>query len=800
MLHDLLMAWRRAVRAPLLSLTLVGVLAVGIGATATMVSVLDTLLWRPVAMPSPGQLVKLTTVGADGELRYFPLPLAEGLTRASLPVRSLCAFSGPKIATRVDGRFLQANAAYMTAGCADVTGVPPIMGRWFTATEAPLTGRGQALAVITDRFWKRMFDSAPQVLGRAVDVEEGRVTVVGVLPPRFDGFDKDTATDIIMPFGAFEPSGASWMLFGRLQPGSSLDALRARLGVVWPGIVKDKATSAPNPAEASHLSVLAEPGAAGWSVLGRLYAPTLRLVTALALLLLALTCINASGLLATKVASHQDEIASMRALGASGWRIARQIVAEAVVVVGAGAALGVAIAFGATRTFPSLLPWGIMPWTIDFTPDTRVLAAVAASCVVVTLLVATVPVWLATRGERFLQGRRAVTRRTSRWGNAMLVVQLATTIVLLFACALLVRSFTGLTHVDRGFRPERLLSVRVLPTPGGHRELNQQEYYPKLLSSLAALQGVESAGFARYFGTIYAQLPPEPVDLVSSAPLHTVAALEYVSPNFFATIGTPILRGRDVAWSDRPDTTKVALVSASLAHDLDAQSDVVGRSIDFGADTPRQRLQIVGVVGDISVGNYRENAVKLVFVPAVQANEATYPTFQLRTSGNPLSLVPAVTKVVETAGREYVQRVAHVDDMFSNGLVEQRMAAVVSTWAAILGTVLAALGLYALLTHSVAARSRELGVRLALGATPRDVGGLILRHMLQLALASVVVGAPAALLGSRILKSLMFGVSTGDRVTLALAVGTVVLAGLAASTLPIARARRVDPVDLLRVE
>jgi hypothetical protein len=336
--------------------------------------------------------------------------------------------------------------------------------------------------------------------------------------------------------------------------------------------------------------------------------------------------------------------------------------------------------------------------------------------------------------------------------------------------------------------------------PGGHRDLNQQEYYPKLLSSLAALRGVESAGFARYFGTIYAQLPPQPVDLVSSAPVHTVAALEYVSPNFFSTIGTPIVRGRDVAWSDRPDTTKVALVSASLAHDLEAQGDIVGRLIDFGADSSRQRLQIVGVVGDISLGNYRETAVKLVFVSAVQANEATYPTFQLRTSGNPLSLVPAVTKVVESAGREYVQRVAAVDDMFSNGLVEQRMAAVVSAWAAILGTVLAALGLYALLTHSVTARSRELGVRLALGATRRNVGELILRHTLKLVLASAVIGAPAAVLGSKVLESLMFGISTGDRATLALAVGTVVLVGLAASILPIARARRVDPADLLRAE
>jgi hypothetical protein len=289
MLHDLAMAWRRAVRAPLLSLTLVAVLGVGIGATATMVSVLDTLLWRPVAMPNPDELVQVTTVGSDGEQRAFPFVLAGAVTRATLPIRAWCAFSGPKIATRVDGRFLQANAAHMTSGCAGVTGGAPVIGRWFTVTEAPVTGRGQAVAVITDRYWKRMFDSAPNVLERAVSLDDGPVTVIGVLPASFEGFDKDTATDIIMPFGIFEPSAASWSLIGRLQPGFSVEALRVQLSALWPAIIKDAAPSAPDPAEASHLSVHIKSGAAGFSLLGRLYAPTLRLVTALAALLLVLT-------------------------------------------------------------------------------------------------------------------------------------------------------------------------------------------------------------------------------------------------------------------------------------------------------------------------------------------------------------------------------------------------------------------------------------------------------------------------------------------------------------------------------
>ena len=800
MLHDLVTSLRRAVRTPLFSITLIGVLGVGIGATATMVSVLDTLLWRPVAMPQPNELVAITTVLPDGAPRGVPLASAERVTRAALPVDAWCAYSGPEFATRVDGRLMPAGGALMSAGCVNVTRVAPVMGRWFTAAEAPVTGRGHALAIITDRYWKRMFNSVPDVLGRTVRLDDGTVTVIGVLPASFSGFDKDVADDIITPFGVFEPSTVGWELIGRLRPGTSLDALRAQVTTVWPDIIKDTSASAPNPTEAAQLQVRVQSAAAGFSLFRRLYAASLGSVTTLAVLLLVLTCINASGLLATKVASHRDEILVMRALGASGWRIGRQLLAEAFIVASVACGVGIVIAYGATRAFRALLPWGNMPWTIEFTPDSRILATVAGACLVVTVLITIVPAWLATRAERVVQASRTVTRRPSRWSDAMLMGQLAATVVLVFACGLLVRSFTSLAHVDRGFDSERLLSVRLLPAPGGHQNLNQPEYYPQLLQKFAALPSVESVGFARYFGTINAQLPPEPIALVSSTPVHAAGAMEYVSPNFFATIGVPILRGRDVAWTDLPDTTKVALVSESLARDLDVRADVVGRSIDFGSDTPRQRFQIVGIVGNISLGNYRENAVKLVFVPALQANEATYPTFHLRTSGEPLALVPAVTKIVEAAGREYVQRAARVDDMFSNGLIAERMAAVVSIGAATLGAALAALGLYALLTHSVAMRTREIGIRMAVGAAPRSIGGLILRHFLGLVLGGVVVGVPAALMGSAVLRSLIFGVSTTDGVTLAVAVGIVVVAGAAASAVPIVRASRVDPVRLLRAE
>jgi predicted permease len=801
MLHDLVTSFRRAVRTPLFSLTLVGILGIGIGATATMVSVLDTLLWRPVAMPQPNELVAITTVLPDGARRGLPLASAESVTRAALPVDAWCAYGGGGgFATQIDGRLTLAASALMSADCVDVMRVAPAMGRWFTDTEAPVTGRGQALAVITDRYWKRMFNGAPDVLGQAVSLNEGTVAVIGVLPASFSGFEKDLATDIITPFGVFRAETGIWSVVGRLRPRTSLDTLRAQVTAVWPDIINDTAASAPNPTEAAQLQVQVQSAGAGFSQFRRLYAPSLRSVTTLAVLLLLLTCINASGLLAAKVASHRNEILVMRSLGASGWRIVRQLLAEAFILACVAGGVAVVIASAGTWAFRALLPWGNMPWTIDFTPDIRILAAVGGASLVVTGLITSVPAWLATRAQRVVQSSRTVTRGASRWSDAMLIGQLAAAIVLVFACGLLVRSFTTLAHVDRGFNHERLLSVRLLPGPRGHENLKQQEYYPQLLQKFAALPGVEAVGFARYFGTISAQLPSQPIALVSSTPVNAAGVMEYVSPHFFLTVGIPVLRGRDVAWTDLPDTTKVALVSESLARDLEVNGDVVGRSIDFGPTAQRQRFQIIGIVGNISLGNYRQNAVKVVFVPGLQANQATYPTFHLRTSGDPLALVGPVTEIVQAAGREFVQRAAHVDDMFSNGFIRERIAAVVSIGAATLGVMLAALGLYALLTHSVEMRTREIGIRIAVGAAPRVIRALILRHMLVLVLGGVVVGVPAALMGSAVLQSLMFGVSTTDRLTLAVAVMIVVVVGAAASAVPAVRASRVDPVRLLRAE
>jgi predicted permease len=693
---------------------------------------------------------------------------------------------------------MPANVEFMTAECGPTLGVTPLIGRWCEPREAPTEGPASAVAVITYRYWQRMFGGTQDVLGRTLQIENGRVTVIGVMPDQFNGLQADLAADIIAPFNSFRQTPNAAYLVGRLR-GASVETLRPPLSVVWMQVVGSGASSTPN-SQASQLLPDVQPLRAGISVLRRLYAAPLAAVAALAVLLLLLTCVNVGGLLLSRVRERSGELAVMRSLGANRARVLRGVFLECLVLAAAATALGVVWAFVATSAFSALLPWGNVPWTISFAPDGRVLAGVALSCVGVSLLVAAVPGWIATRDSNRGHSERTVARGGTRWGNALVVAQLATTIVILFACGLLVRSFTTLSNVDRGFLYDRILSARLLPGPSGHQKLDQVAYYPALLEKLAALPGVESAGFARYFGTINAQLPAQPVSLTGDGSAQTTAVTEYVSPNFFATVGIPLLYGRDVSWTDLPSTDRVAVLSESLARSLSAEGDVIGRTIEYGPEGKRERLSIVGVVGNVSLGNFRENAPRIIFVPAIQAQQATFPTFHLRTGADPMTLAPSVRHVVDSFGREYVQRVTTIDGMFSNGLVGERMAATVSGVAAFVAIVLAAIGLYALLAHSVVTRAKEIGIRLAVGATPSEVRAMLIRHVGALLLWGVAIGVPAAFASSSVLQSLMFGITPRDVLTMIGSVTIVATVSLIASMVPAHRAAHLDPTRLLRSE
>lgn len=802
--QDIQFALRRVLRAPAFSLGIVVILGAGIGATTAMVSVLDALVYRPIDVPQPHTLISVETVNVQGVRRTTPLAALELLGAAELRMDGWCGYSGGFIdSTEAGGTPMPAAVEFVTGECLRIVGVSPALGRWIDEDDAPFRGRGRSVAVISHQYWLRMFGGDPDVLGRTLRIHNDSVTVIGVMPAGFGGLRKDHRPDVIVPFNSYRPTSGAQLVIGRLEAGQTLDGVRAQIRAMWPSVlaaVLPAGQSRSGSPAASELTGDVQSLANGISLLRRLYSTPVSAMTALAAVLLLLTCVNVGGLLVSRVTARTAEIAMMRALGASSRRISGQMFAEGLIFALAGAAVGILVAYAAGSAFSMLLPLGLMPWTITLTPDMRILIAVSIASVALAGLISALPIWLGTRGEPMRGSDRTVAQQTSRSANVMLVAQLAVTVVLVFACGLMVRSFIVLTGADRGYRHHNVLSARLSPQPAGHKNLNQSAYYPELVERVSSLPGVQSVGFARYFGTLINTPPLQPIAFVGAAPDVTTGLMEYVSPRFFETVGIPLLRGRDVAWTDTPSSRAVVVVSESLARALVPDGNVVGKVIRYGTAAATARLEIVGVVGNVSLGDLRDRNVRVVYAPAIQAEQATLATLHIRTDGSPLALAKPTSDIVQSYSREYVNWALTIDDHFGNASVPERMAATASAVAAVLALTLAGLGVYALLAHAVSRRTREIGIRVAVGATVHDVLRLVVAGALALVLTGLAVGIPAAIGAAYVLRSLLYGVTTTDSVALAACAALLIGTGVIASLGPAMRAVRVDPVTALRAD
>jgi hypothetical protein len=344
-----------------------------------------------------------------------------------------------------------------------------------------------------------------------------------------------------------------------------------------------------------------------------------------------------------------------------------------------------------------------------------------------------------------------------------------------------------------------LLSLRLSANPAGYRDFDPVTYYPALVDRVAALPGVQSVALARYFGTINGRPFDLPVSIAGSSEALTTGMIEFISPGFFATTGVPLLQGRDLAWTDTPDNPSVAVVSDGLARALAADGDVIGRVIKHGSLPATSRLQIVGIVGNVSFGNVRDTNVRAIYVPAIQQRETAFATVHVRTAGAPMALARQASATIAGMGCEHVRSV-HADILFSNSIVSERMGVIVSSVAAVLALVISCIGLFALMSHTVHRRTREIGIRLAIGASAASVSSLILGQAMRIVLIGVGVGLPLAVGSVSFLSSLLFGIGVADVSTLAASAAMLMVAAAAGAAHPAWRAVRVDPTTALRAE
>lgn len=811
--QDLRHATRALTRSPGFAGATIGTLALAIGLNAAIATILNALIVRPLPVPDPDTLVGVSGRGPRGELRVTLPGVVESL-QAKGPLRSVCGYNGGVVlGLDVDGVVTQGLGAFVTGRCFEALGVGPSIGRTLDDDDAPLGRAGRPVVVISHGLWQRQFGGDAAVVGRILRAEGAALTVVGVMPEGFGGLQVDAGIDVFAPFGTIlpgrpdRPPGASEIV-GRLAAGVRFEQAAAELRTRWPALLGSSVPSTIAARERDDLvSARADVVPIGWGLsnLRNAYGRPVRLVGLLTLVLLLLACVNVGGLVLTRLVARAPEVAMRATLGASHWRIGRLVVFEVLVLAALATLLAVPVSLAVVVVLRSFLPASIVPANaISLAPDVKVFLLTAAAGTAAGLASGAIPAWWTVRAG--LRAHDLGTARTTAGGGGRrvrlgLVLQVALAIVLVTTGGLLVRSLYLLQRAQTGVRAEGVLVVRVQPVPGAYATLDNATHYPPLLESISALPGVTSVGMSRLFPRVLTRPPGVPVAFVGERPNDVTGVQEAASPGLFETLGVPLLAGRRPSWSDGPTTQPVVVLNRALATSLGPGLGVVGRRVRLGSDPGLQDVEVVGVVGNTTLGSRRFADLPVYYLPTLQAGRfANYPSVVVAVDGNASAVADRLRALVAATGREFVQDVAPLERTLSRAATAERMSASIAGLIAALAAVLAGLGVYSALAGTVTRRTREFGVRMALGATAQSVRQLVLKDGLIVVCAGILLGVPLALGVTASLEALLFQVVPHEPIVVGGAASLLLVLGLLASALPARKASAVDPAVAMRAE
>jgi putative ABC transport system permease protein len=811
--------WRRN---PGFTLAAVLTLALGIGANTAIFSLLNALLFRNLPVRQPEQVVEISMLDRNGQTSSLSFPMFEEIVRHEKVFSGTFAWLGDAtFNVEVNGAFTQGDIWAVTGNFYSELGVRPVLGRVIEPVDVNLRGGSPAnVAVLGYRFWQRSFGGDPAVIGKSVRVEGLPFTVVGVAPKGFTGMGLASDPDITLPLTA-EPLLASqpleklytsetsddfWLeMAGRLKDGVTLALARAEMEVLWRGVL-ERTVPAKYDAQqrASYLAARVDVASAAKGMdrdLRSHFTRPLVVLLAIAGLLLLIACVNLASLMLARAAARSHEMGVRAALGASRWRLARQLLTESTLLSAAGAAAGLAIANWSSVALRNLMD---VPPAFHVGPDVRVLGFTAVAAILTGILFGLAPVWQVTRQDptRVIpQESRTIAATTGRFGKALISAQVALSLVLLMGAGLFARSLHLLRSLDPGFQREGVLLAQLFPRPNGYKDMDNSVYYSDLIRRVRGLPGV-----------LAASLSPLPPGWVTLMPQKTVAAamrpeeasradVAMVSPGFFQTLGISLLIGRDFNWQDNERAPRVAILSRQLAQQLFPGGAAIGQHINIGEDAKQQNVEVVGVVTDVRLYDVRNPNVSAVYMAVLQEGEfAHYEALEVRSAGDPTVLASSVRQTVDSLGREYVLRagtLSYADDV---AFLNERIIAILSEFFGGLALLLVATGLYGLMAYSVTRRTREIGIRVALGAEQQGVLWMVMRESLGVVMTGVAIGLPAALVAPRLISSMLFGLTPTDPLTIGMATVAMIGVTLVAAYLPAHRASRVEPMAALRYE
>jgi putative ABC transport system permease protein len=814
--QDIRYALRLFRRSPGFVAVAVVSLALGTGANGALFSLLNSLVWRELPIPEPNRLVHVGLGARDGYPRGLSFPMYETIAQRQQVFSSMLAWWGDGIFNvEANGVLTRGDIWAVSGNFHAELGVQPLAGRLLTPADVDLrTKTPSRVAVIGHGFWQRQYGGAPDVIGQTVRVEGEPFTIIGIGPAGFTAVGLVSEPDVTIPLtavplinerpGAFERTDSLWLdIGGRLRPGVTIEQAQAQLASMWPGIRAASVSAKLEGAQRDEFLALTMDVASlargqEWFLRRRFTRP-LTIVLGVAGLVLLIACVNLASLMLSRMSLRAPEMALRGALGASRGRLIRQVTTESLLLSMAGSALGLLFAVWSSTGLSNLMTADyLVPSRLTVTPDWRVLAFTSALATIAGLLVSVAPAWRATRRDLLAgspQGARA-SAGVGRVTKSLVVVQTALSVVILMDTGLLVRTLHHFRTVDSGLRSEGVIVARIYPQPDGYAKLVDDTYYPQLVARVAALPDVQAAGLSTnvpQWGSDWRQ----PVKIAGAVgETGANAAFASISPGLLDTLGLRVLQGRDLRWSDDSKASRVALVSQALAHHLFPKGDAVGRRIDLGNDPKRQGLEIVGVVSDARYFDVRNPSLLTAYAPTLQ-HSGRYGAMVVRSTRG-AAIAPSLRRAIESLGHEHVLHLRSLEQAANRALLQERVTAWLAGFFGGLALLLSLIGLCGLMLYTVTQRTREIGIRVAIGAARTDVVLLILRETLTLVAAGIAIGAPLALAGSRLVSSLVSGVTPTDPLTLMLVAAVLLAVGAAAGFVPARRASRIDPMDALR--
>jgi putative ABC transport system permease protein len=826
MVQDIRYALRLLRLSPGFAVVAIVTLALGTGANTAIFQLLDAIRLRTLPVKAPQELVELRiddmTDARGNWLRDAALtnPLWEQIRKRQQPFSGVFAWADEAWDISQTGEFRAVAGLWVSGDFFPALGIQPVLGRLFTPSD---DRRGCGLnpgAVISYGFWQREFGGDPSVVGRKIAIGKDRIAVIGVTPPGFFGMEVGRTFDAALPICS-EPffhgnngvldSGTTWWLtvMGRLKPGVSMQQAAALFQANSAGIFEATLPADYPPASVKPylaMKLLTIPAGHGVSRLREQYSRPLTLLLAIAALVLLIACVNLANLMLARTRARQREIAIRLALGASRSRLARQLVTEGLLLAVAGAGLGLLLARALSRFLVSFLATGNDPTLVELPQDLRIFGFAAVLAILTCLIFASTPVMSAARtepGEALKSGSRTVTAGRERLGlNRLLIAsQIAVSLVLLMGTLLFARSLRNLNTLDPGFQEHGVLVADLgfsrLELPPG-RALS---FRLELLQSLRAIPGVEAAAEATIVpltgGNWNNRVWMDGSDLSHGR----VSLRTMIGPEYFRTLRTPLLGGRDFDEHDLTSASKVSIVNEEFARRIVGGLNAVGKRfwIEPTPYEPQTALEIVGVVKNTKYRDLREDFQPVFFIPLSQAALAR-PSgrFFIRSSASSESLVASVRNALVGISPNMRYSFHLYDAWVQDSLLRERLMATLSGLFGVLALVLTAVGLYGVISYTLARRTNEIGIRMALGADRRAVVVLILREAAAVLAAGLGAGIVLTLAVGRAAATLLFGLEPYDPLTFIVAGTMLAVVVAAASYLPAWRASSVNPAIALR--